>query len=223
MSTQRKQSSFERYLDPSDRLDELLFGLIMVLSITLGVGLATDEGGSTLQVAVTIFGCNLAWGLIDGIMYIVTQLYDRSRKAQLIEALRSTNSDAEKIATVGGVLDDKLSPLTSEDERHALYLNISRRLGGVSIQQTRIAAEDVYGALAIVWLVVIASVPAVLPFLFFTDRFVAARVSNALVLVALFAVGFGFARTIHANPWTVGISTAVLGIALVGIVMLLGG
>jgi hypothetical protein len=210
-------------LDPSDRLDELLFGLIMVLSITLGVGLATDEGGSTLQVAVTIFGCNLAWGLIDGIMYIVTQLYDRSRKAQLIEALRSTNSDAEKIATVGGVLDDKLSPLTSEDERHALYLNISRRLGGVSIQQTRIAAEDVYGALAIVWLVVIASVPAVLPFLFFTDRFVAARVSNALVLVALFAVGFGFARTIHANPWTVGISTAVLGIALVGIVMLLGG
>jgi hypothetical protein len=223
MSTQRKQSSFERYLDPSDRLDELLFGLIMVLSITLGVGLATDEGGSTLQVAVTIFGCNLAWGLIDGIMYIVTQLYDRSRKAQLIEALRSTNSDAEKIATVGGVLDDKLSPLTSEDERHALYLDISRRLGGVSIQQTRIAAEDVYGALAIVWLVVIASVPAVLPFLFFTDRFVAARVSNALVLVALFAVGFGFARTIHANPWTVGISTAVLGIALVGIVMLLGG
>lgn len=223
MSTQRKQSSFERYLDPSDRLDELLFGLIMVLSITLGVGLATDEGGSTLQVAVTIFGCNLAWGLIDGIMYIVTQLYDRSRKAQLIEALRSTNSDAEKIATVGGVLDDKLSPLTSEDERHALYLDISRRLGGVSIQQTRIAAEDVYGALAIVWLVVIASVPAVLPFLFFTDRFVAARVSNALVLVALFAVGFGFARTIHANPWTVGISTAVLGIAMVGIVMLLGG
>jgi len=221
MNTQRSQSFFERYLDPSDRLDELLFGLIMVLSITLGVGLATDEGGST--VALTIFGCNLAWGLIDGIMYIVTQLYDRSRKAQLIKALRSTNSDAEQIATVGSVLDDELSPLTSEDERRTLYLEISRRLNGVSIQQTRVVADDVYGALAIVWLVVLASVPAVLPFLFITDRFVAARVSNALVLVALFAVGFGFARTIHANQWTVGISTAVLGLAMVGIVMLLGG
>ena len=221
MSAQPKQSFFERYLDPGDRLDELLFGLIMVLSITLGVGLATDEGGST--VALTIFGCNLAWGLIDGIMYIVTQLYDRSRKAQLIKALRSTNSDAEQIATVGSVLDDELSPLTSEDERRTLYLEISRRLNGVSIQQTRVVADDVYGALAIVWLVVLASVPAVLPFLFITDRFVAARVSNGLVLVALFAVGFGFARTIHANQWTVGISTAVLGIAMVGIVMLLGG
>ena len=85
-STLHNQSFFERYLDPSDRPDELLFGLIMVLSITLGVGLATDEGGSTLLVALTIFSCNLAWGLIDGIMYIVTQLYDRSRKAQLIDA-----------------------------------------------------------------------------------------------------------------------------------------
>jgi hypothetical protein len=28
MSTQHNQSFFERYLDPSDRLDELLFGLI---------------------------------------------------------------------------------------------------------------------------------------------------------------------------------------------------
>ena len=223
MSTQHNQSFFVRYLDPSDRLDELLFGLIMVLSITLGVGLATGEGGSTLVVALTIFGCNLAWGLIDGVMYIVTRLYDRSRKSQLIEALQSTNSDAEQIATVGSVLDDELSPLTSEDERRTLYLEISRRLNGVSIQRTRVVADDVYGALAIVWLVVLASVPAVLPFLFITDRFVAARVSNGLVLVALFAVGFGFARTIHANQWTVGISTAVLGIAMVGIVMLLGG
>lgn len=223
MSTQHNKSFFERYLDPSDRLDELLFGLIMVLSITLGVVLATEEGGSTLQVAATIFGCNLAWGLIDGIMYIVTQLYDRSRKAQLIEALRSTDNDAEQIATVGSVLDDHLSSLTSEDERHTLYLDISCRLSGVSIQRTRVIADDAYGALAILWLVMLASVPAVLPFLFITDRFIAARVSNALVLVALFAVGFGFARTIHANPWTVGISTAVLGIAMVGIVMLLGG
>jgi hypothetical protein len=107
MNTVHNQSFFQRYLDPSDRLDELLFGLIMVLSITLGVGLATDEGGSASLVALTIFGCNLAWGLIDGIMYIVTQLYDRSRKAQLIDASRSNNSDAEQIATVGSVLDDE--------------------------------------------------------------------------------------------------------------------
>jgi hypothetical protein len=219
----RRRSFVMRYLDPSDRLDELLFGLIMVLSITLAVGLATDESGSNLQVALTILGCNLAWGLIDGAMYIVTQLFNRSRKAWLIQKLRSTSDEAEQIATVAGVLDDHLAALTSADERNALYSTISRRLRGGSSERTRVAAEDVYGAMSGVWLVVLASIPAVVPFLVLADRVAAARISNALVLLALFAVGYGFARTINANPWAVGGATTAFGIAMVVIVMLLGG
>jgi hypothetical protein len=220
---EHEQSFIERYLDPTDRLDELLFGLIMVLSITLAVGLATDEDGSTLQVALTILGCNLAWGLIDGGMYIVTQLFDRSRKAWLIQRLRSTSSESEQIATVASVLDDHLTALTSADERHGLYSTISQRLRGLSPERTRVVPEDVYGALAAVWLVLLASVPAVIPFFVLTDRLDAARISNVLVLLALFAVGYGFARTINANPWAVGGATTVFGIAMVIIVILLGG
>jgi len=222
-SAERQQPFIERYLDPTDRLDELLFGLIMVLSITLAVGLATDESGSNLQVALTILGCNLAWGLIDGGMYIVTQLYDRSRKAWLIQRLRATNDEVEQIATVASVLDDHLVALTSADERNALYSTISRRLRGRSAERTRVAAEDVYGALAGVWLVVLASIPAVIPFLVLSDRLVAARLSIALVLVALFIVGYGFAGTINANRWAVGGATTMFGIAMVIIVILLGG
>jgi hypothetical protein len=48
MSTQHRTSFAERYLDPTERLDEMLFALIMVLSITLGVGLAADEDTSML-------------------------------------------------------------------------------------------------------------------------------------------------------------------------------
>jgi hypothetical protein len=220
---EHKQSFVMRYLDPSDRLDELLFGLIMVLSITLAVGLATDEDGSTLQVALTILGCNLAWGLIDGGMYIVTQLFDRSRKARLVQRLGSTSNEAERIATVGSVLDDRLAALTSQAERDALYLTIARRLSGGSIERTRVSSQDVYGALAAVWLVVLATIPALVPFFVLTERLTAARVSNALVLLALFAVGYGFARTINANPWAVGGATTVFGIAMVIIVILLGG
>ena len=33
-----------RYLDPASRLGEILFGLIMVLTVTLSAGLAVDEG-----------------------------------------------------------------------------------------------------------------------------------------------------------------------------------
>ena len=47
-------SFITRYLDPLDRLSEFLFGLVMVLSFTLGAGLivgevfVTSPGGSTL-------------------------------------------------------------------------------------------------------------------------------------------------------------------------------
>jgi VIT1/CCC1 family predicted Fe2+/Mn2+ transporter len=91
------------------------------------------------------------------------------------------------------------------------------------VQRTRVAAEDVYGGLAIVWLMVLATLPAIAPFLCFADRFVAARISNGLVLLTLFGVGYSLARSIHANPWTLGLSTVAFGLVMVVIVVLLGG
>ena len=223
MSTRRQASFFERYLDPTERLDEMLFALIMVLSITLGVGMAADEDTSTSRVVWAIVGCNLAWGLIDGCMHIVTQLFDRSGQARLVEALRTSRDEAGQVATVGTVLDAPLAALTSAEERRVLYLKIAGRLRGATVQRTRVAAEDVYGGLAIVWLMVLATIPAIAPFMLITDRYVAARVSNALVLLTLFAVGFGFARLVHADPWKLGWSTALFGLAMVVIVVLLGG
>ena len=223
MSIQKLQSFFERYLDPADRLEELLNGLIMALSITLGVGLATDKSGSTLQVALTILACNLTSGLMNGGMYIVSQLYDRGRQGRLVEALRSTNNDAEEITTVGSLLDEDLPAVISQDERRALFLDIATRLRGTSAGRAHVAAEDVYGALVQVWLILLASVPAIAPFLCFRDRFVAARVSNGLVLLALFATGYGFGRSSNASPWAVGLSTTAFGLVMVIIVILLGG
>jgi len=81
----------------------------------------------------------------------------------------------------------------------------------------------VYGGLAILWLMVLATVPAILPFLFITDRFVAARFSNGLVLLSLFVVGFSYARVINTNRWVMGWSAVVFGLAMVVIVVLLGG
>ena len=212
-----------KYLDPTDRLDELLFGLIMVLSITLGASPAADAASGASTLAWTILSCNLAWGLIDAGMYIVTSLFTRGRQAKLRQMLNSACNPDEQVATIGAALNDRLSPLTSPEERHALYLKIAKRLRGAAVPQTHVIVEDLYGALSTVWLTILASIPALVPFLFYSDRFTAARVSNAFVLLSLFMVGYLFSRECNANPWRVGLATVMFGAIMVAIVVSLGG
>jgi hypothetical protein len=70
-----------RYLDPASRLGEILFGLIMVLTLTLTAGLTVAEGRvGVRQLLLAAIGCNFAWGIIDAVMYIMNCVTERSGK-----------------------------------------------------------------------------------------------------------------------------------------------
>lgn len=223
-TTHRKQSFVQRYLDPTDRLGEVLFGLIMVLTFTLGAGLVVQEGrDATTQMLLGILGCNVAWGLIDGGMYIIGCLFDRSRKARLLESIEQVGEEEEAMRRVAAMLEDGLEPFTSAGERAQIYRKVLTRLKHMSIERTRLKKEDVYSAIASFWLVLISAIPAVLPFLVLSDRFLALRVSNGLLLAMLFAVGYRCARATHSNPWVLGFTLLLVGLILVGIAMALGG
>jgi hypothetical protein len=218
-------SSFiARYLDPLDRLSEFLFGLIMVLSFTLGAGLIVGEDEqATRQMLLTIIGCNIAWGLIDGAMYIINGLCERSGKARLLDALRHSASEQDALAMVGGALDARLEPFTSAEERSHLYTEVLQRLRNVSPQRTRLTREDLGGALACFMLVLLSTVPAVLPFLFIDDRYLALRISNLLLIGLLFLTGWRWARATHSNPWVFGTFFLLAGLGMVAIAMVFGG
>ena len=219
-----RRSFVTRYLDLTDRLSEVVFGLIMVLSFTLGAGLVVKEGKeATARMLLGILGCNVAWGLIDGGMYVLTCVFDRSRKARLLQSLQTTANKADALAMVGRALDDRLEPLTSPSERNHLYQQILERLKNVSPERARLNKEDFYGVIVSFWLVLLTAVPAVLPFLMFRDRFVALRVSNLLLLTTLFLVGYRCARATHNNPWIFGSILLLVGVAMVGVALALGG
>ena len=78
-----------RYLDPGSRLGEILFGLIMVLAATLTAGFKVAEGRAGVrQLLLTAIGCNIAWGIIDAVMYIMNSMIVRRSKVRLVEAVR---------------------------------------------------------------------------------------------------------------------------------------
>lgn len=220
----RKATFIARYLDPLDRLSEFLFGLVMVLSFTLGAGLIIGEGEqATRHMLLAIIGCNIAWGLIDGAMYIINSLCERSGKARLLQSLQSAGSERHAVALVGDVLDDRLEPYTSAEERQRLYPEIVQRLRNVSPQPTRLTRDDLGGALACFTLVLLSAVPAVLPFLLIDDRYLALRISNLLLVGLLFLTGWHWARATHSNPWVFGTAFLLAGLGMVFIAMVFGG
>ena len=219
-----RQSFVKRHLDLTDRLSEIVFGLIMVLTFTLGAGLVVKEGReATTQMLLGILGCNVTWGLIDGGMYVMACVFDRSRKARLLQSIQKASNEADALAMVGRALDDRLEPLTSPAERNHLYQQILERLKNVTPERARLKKKDFYGAIVSFWLVLLTAVPALLPFLVFRDRFVALRVSNLLLLATLFLVGYRCARATHNNPWIFGSILLLVGVAMVGVAMALGG
>jgi len=65
--TVARPSFVRRHLDPTDRLSEVLFGLIMVLTFTLGAGLIVHSnpwlfGATLLALGVIMVGIVIALG-----------------------------------------------------------------------------------------------------------------------------------------------------------------
>jgi len=93
-------------LSPVDRTIEVFCGLLMVLAVTLLVGhdvVAGREGVHALLRAA--LGGNLAWGIIDGVLYLMSQRYERGRQARLVAAVR----DARDEGAIRNALDHVLN------------------------------------------------------------------------------------------------------------------
>jgi hypothetical protein len=213
-----------RFIDPIDALTEILFGLVMVATFTFGAALIVEDGPMvTFELAAAITGCNLAWGVIDAALYLLGCFLERSRKVRLRDAIVRAESPAEALVVIGRHLDPILAPLSSEEERKHLYEAIRGRLEGAAPAFTGITLRDVRGALMIFVLTLACVLPAVVPLLLIPDRFIALRVSNALVLLTLIGVCIRWARTTHVRPWLFGGSLFALGIVLIAVAIALGG
>ncbi|HVN85157.1 MAG TPA: VIT family protein [Candidatus Binatia bacterium] len=214
----------ERYLDSASRLGEVLFGLIMVLGATLTAGLSIGDGDTgarrLLQAAL---GCNIAWGIIDAIMYVMNCMTERAEKARLIEAIQRTPDRERALDIIRTDIEPRLEALSDPADRDVFCRSILTYLTNSDAPKITVTRDDLYGAIACFWLVVLACLPASTPFLLFAEPIRALRVSNALLIAMLFLVGHKWGRLVHTNPLLAGVAMVAIGLALVGVAILLGG
>ena len=84
----------EPVLSPVDRVSELLFGLFMALTFVGAVSVAKAGREEIRAMFAAALGCNLAWGLVDAVMYLVRTITNRGRSLTLVRSVRDA-PDAE--------------------------------------------------------------------------------------------------------------------------------
>ena len=214
-----------RYLDPSTSLAEVLFGLIMTLTFTLGAGLIIEDEGraGARELLIAVIGCNVAWGIIDAALYLVGQLFDRGRLQRLGHAIQRTHDRRDAVTLVAEELNPLLGGLLSPRETEALYERIADNVSRKTGRKNSITRDDWLGALVSFFLVVITSLPAAIPFLLIDDARLALRVSNGVLVALLFFSGYWWARYTVSRPWIAGLAFLFIGTGLVVAAIALGG
>ncbi|MET0875074.1 MAG: VIT family protein [Pseudolabrys sp.] len=211
----------DRVLEPSERIAEILFGLIMALTVTGATSVVTADRTEIQTMLIAALGCNVAWGIIDAGMYLMARLAERGSNALLLREVRGTTDRESAHRTIAEALPPLLASIFQPPQLELIREGL-RRVPD-SEMRPRLTGRDWLGALGVCILVILSTFPVVIPFLIFDNAQMALRISNAVAVVSLFFCGVIFARYAGLRPWPTGLTMVVVGAALVGIAIALGG
>ena len=208
-------------LDPPARISEVLFGLIMVLTFTCTISVSSAGKQEVNELLWAALGCNLAWGLVDAIMYLMDELIGRAHSLMMIQRLKMSNS----ITGSRELLRDNINPFISEMLEDEEIDRLGQRIKTVPDLPVRrtLVFKNFLVAGQIFLLVFLITLPVSVPFLFVKDVALALRLSNGVALVLLFAGGFALARYAGLRPVLTAVAYTAIGVILVVITMALGG
>ena len=211
----------KRLLEPIDRISEVLFGLIMALSFTCSLGAAEAGREDVRTMMIGALGCNIAWGLIDAVIFLMVSLTERARGLSVLKALhRAPDQDQAR-----AIIADALPPIVAVNLEPGDIDRLRAKLAQMDDvpAKPRLGRDDFLAALGVFFLVFLATFPVVLPFLFMQDAVAALRVSNTIAIVMLFGAGWSLGHYAQHRPWVMGMAMTLIGIALVAITIALGG
>jgi hypothetical protein len=217
--------AIHRYLDRGETLGEVLGGFIMALTFTLGARLLTANGQlEAHELVVGIIGCNIAWGVIDATLFVLDSLFYRSRHARFFRALKDTRSEAEALAALQDEFGLEDEPLAVQpQDRDRLYQSLLALSAHAAPARKGLLRQDFVSAFIVFALVSATAVPGVIPLLLLGDTNLALHVSNWVLILFLFLVGYWWGRYTDAPPWRVGLTAMLIGVFMVLVAVALGG
>ena len=213
--------SSKRVLEPHERISEMLFGLIMVLTFTGSLSVAEAGREDVRTMLIGALGCNLAWGIIDAVLYLMGSLAEKGRGLMIFRAVRQATDPQKAQRLIADALPAVVASVLQPAELEAMHQRLKQL--PEPPRPAWLRKDDWLGALGVFLLVFVSTFPVAIPFIFMHNAGRALRLSNLIAIVLMFILGYAFGRCAGRNPWVMGISMVVLGAILVGLTMALGG
>ena len=137
--------SSKRVLEPHERISEVLFGLIMVLTFTGSLSVAEAGRDDVRTMLIGALGCNLAWGIIDGVLYLMGCLAEKGRNLTTLRAVRRATDPQKAQRLIAEALPPLVASVLEPAELETMHQRLqqlpeppgarppeSRRLAGCS-------------------------------------------------------------------------------------------
>ncbi len=219
--TDKSKWQFKPFLDPIERFSEILFGVIMVLTFTVSLRVARADRLQVREMLIGALSCNLAWGLIDGIMYIMSNVSERGHNNKVLRRVHQ----APQPDQANQIILEELPPVIASVLPPAALNAMRQKLDELPDfpGRPRLRKEDWRGAVGIFSLVFLSTFPVVLPFIVIFRIKVAARVSDVIAIAILFFAGHAYGRYAGHNAWGWGLSMVAIGSVMVSLTIALGG
>src|SRR4029077_7406232 len=104
----------------------VLFGLIMVLTFTGSLSIAEAGRDDVRMMLIGALGCNLAWGIIDGILYLMGCLAEKGRGLLTFRAVRKTTDPQEAHRLIADALPPVVASVLEAVELESLHQRLKQ-------------------------------------------------------------------------------------------------
>ena len=143
-------------LEPSERIAEILFGLIMALTVTGATSVVTADRTQIRTMLIAALGCNIAWGIIDAGMSLWRAFAERGSNAWLLRGkcagrsiVKAPTASSRMRPAAAGV--DFSTPAAGLDPRRTPPADSD------SETRPRLTGRDWFGALGVCILVILST------------------------------------------------------------------
>jgi len=192
----------------------------MALTFTCTFEVAKAGRSEVRDMLFAALGCNVVWGLVDGIFFILMGLTAKRRGLTILRFIHLNREHGKARDFISG----EIPPVIASVLSHVELESIRQRIANLEPpKRVAINKEDLKGGGQIFLLVFLSTLPVIIPFLFMNNARTALRISNLIAIILMYVCGWILGRYASRNPWTSGLIISLIGIGLVLLAIYLGG